>query len=91
MTFVVLLLACVEARGGSIPFMGLWPTSNEAHRLKATQPSGRQPLLAQASLFAPHRSMTDMLVALASPAPKMTCRERHRIYASDHLVFLELL
>lgn len=28
--------------------------------------------------------MTDMLVALASPAPKMACRERHRIYASDH-------
>ncbi len=29
--------------------------------------------------------MPDMLVALALPAPKMACRERHRIYASDHL------
>jgi hypothetical protein len=53
-------------------------------RPKTTQPFGRQSFLAQASLLAPHRPMKGMLVARASPAPKMPCRERHRIYAHQH-------
>ena len=54
-------------------------------RPKATQPSGRQSFLPQASLLAPHRPVKGMLVARASPAPKMPCRERHRIYAHQYL------
>jgi len=52
---------------------------------KATQPSGRQVLLAQTSLLAPYRPLAGMLVARASSGPKIPCRKRHRIYESQYL------
>ena len=85
-TFVAPNLACGEARGGRIPRSGAVTDEQRSHRPNSAQPSGRQFFLAQASLLAPHRPPRGMLVARASPAPKIPCRERHRIYVHDHLV-----
>src|SRR5919108_1292365 len=84
-TFVAPNLACGEARGGRIPRSGAVTDEQRSHRPNSAQPGGRQVLLAQASLLAPHRPQMGMLVARASPAPKIPCRERHRIYVHDHL------
>src|SRR6267154_1554718 len=56
-----------------------------SHRPNSAQPEGRPVFLAQASLFAPYRPLAGMLVAHASPAPKIPVRKRHRIYVHDHL------
>src|SRR6266403_3712011 len=87
-TFVAPNLACGEARGGRIPQSGAVTDEQRSHRPNSAQPSGRQFFLAQASLLAPYRPLKGMLVARASPAPKIPCRERHRIYVHDHLVIL---
>ena len=54
-------------------------------RPNTTQPFGRQSFLPQASLLAPHRPMKGMLVARVSPAPKIPCREHHRIDVHQYL------
>jgi hypothetical protein len=84
MTFVVLFLAWGQARGGRIPQSGAATDEQQRPRPKTTQPSGRQSFLPQASLRAPHRPIAGMLVACASPVPKIPCRERHRIYAHQY-------
>src|SRR5437899_2325103 len=65
--------------------MGLQPTSNEATGQIRRNPEGGRsfsPRLRCSLLTDPLR---DMLVAHASSGRKIPCRERHRIYASDHL------
>ena len=64
-----------------------WAVTDEqrSYRPISAQPSGRQFFLAQASLLAPLRPLKGMLVARASPAPKIPCRERLRIHVHDHL------
>src|SRR5437773_10155694 len=90
MTFVAPNLACGEARGGRIPGHGAVTDEQRSHRPNSAQPGGRQVFFAQTSLLAPHRSTADMLVAHASSGRRIPCRERHCIYASDHLVALAL-
>src|SRR5437667_4371984 len=85
MTFVAPNLACGEARGGRIPCHGAVTDEQRSHRPNSAQPGGRQvfsPRLRCSLLTDPLR---DMLVAHSSSGRKIPCRERHRIYASDHL------
>src|SRR5881396_1955579 len=84
-TFVAPNLACGKARGGRIPLDGAVTDEQRSHRPHWAQPCGRQFFFAQASLLAPYRPPSGMLVARASPGPKIPCRERHRIYVHDHL------
>ena len=86
MTFVAPNLACGDARGGRIPDHGAVTDEQRSHRPKWAQPGGRQGFFAQTSWLAPYpdASGRDMLVARASSGQKIPCRERHRIYASDH-------
>src|SRR6266566_3283228 len=74
-TLVAPLLGSGEARGGSIPRSEAVTEEQRSQNPKAVQPAGRHVFLAQTSLFAPHRSMEDMLVAHASSEPKIHCRQ----------------
>ena len=69
--FVALLLASGEAQRGNIPHSGAVTEAQRRQKPRATQPFGPPSLCSRASLFAPHRSLPDMLVALASPWPKL--------------------
>src|SRR5207247_10660154 len=85
MTFVAPNVAEGEERGGRIPHSGSVTDEQRSHRPNWAQPSGRQffsSRLRCSLLTDPRR---DMLVARASSGRKIPCRERHRIYASDHL------
>src|SRR5216117_3311564 len=74
-TLVAPILGSGEARRGSIPRSGAVTEEQRSQNPKSVQPAGRHVFLAQTSLFAPHRSMKDMLVAHASSEPKIHCRQ----------------
>src|SRR5216110_2586381 len=89
-TFVAPHLAWGEARGGSIPRQ--WGCDR-----RATKPQAKfGATLRAAVLFGPGgvaRSLQihgrDMRVARSLPGPKTPRRKRHRIYAHDHLGFVQ--
>src|SRR2546429_7775106 len=86
MTFVAPNLACGEARGGSIPRSGAATDEQRSRGQIGRNPSGGRsfsPRLRCSLLTDPLR---DMLVARASSGREIPCRERHRIYASGHLI-----
>jgi hypothetical protein len=64
-TFVALNLTCGEARGGRIPGKRAVTDEQRSHGSNSTQPEGRRCFWAQASLLAPYRPLTGMLVARA--------------------------
>src|SRR5437016_10762688 len=85
MTFVAPNLACGKARGLSISRSGSVTDEQRRHRPNSAQPFGRQFFFDQTSWLSPYRPLKGMLVARASSGRKIPRRERHRIYAHDHL------
>src|SRR5213594_57197 len=91
MTFVAPNLAWGEARGASARAPAHIPRPWGCNR-RATKPQAKFGATRRAAgLFRPdfvapssQIHWRDMLVAHASSGRKIPCRERHRIYASDH-------
>src|SRR5881409_741771 len=83
-TFVASIFGSGEARRGSIPRSGAVTEEQRSQNPKAPQPAGRHVFLAQPSLFAPHRSLKDMLVTHASSEPKIHCSQCIVISETQH-------
>src|SRR2546426_1108310 len=66
------------------PRSGALTEEQRSQNPKAAQPAGRHVLLAQTSLFAPYRSLKDMLVAHASSEPKIHCCQYIVISETQH-------
>src|SRR5881628_3559638 len=87
MTFVAPNLACGEARGGRIPQSESVTDEQRPHRPNSAQPASGSSFSARLRCSLLTDPLRDMLVARASSGRKIPCRERHRIYASDHLAY----